>query len=77
MNRTDDARTGTAGGPGVPSTDRTRFRLAMAKTMMGDHAGAKADFAQITTPNRKAIAEYWLLHIDHAGKAPAPAPAAT
>ena len=64
---------------GKDQTDRTRFRLAMAKTMMGDHAGAKADFAQITTPNRKAIAEYWLLHIDHSGKAPAaaPAPAAT
>lgn len=63
---------------GKDQTDRTRFRLAMAKTMLGDHAGAKADFAQITTPNRKAIAEYWLLHIDHAGKpaaAPAPAPA--
>jgi hypothetical protein len=53
---------------GKDQTDRTRFRLAMAKTMLGDHAGAKADFAQITTPNRKAIAEYWLLHIDQAGK---------
>lgn len=62
---------------GKDQTDRTRFRLAMAKTMMGDYAGAKADFAQVTTPNRKAIAEYWLLHIDQAGKAPAPAPAAT
>lgn len=63
---------------GKDQTDRTRFRLAMSKTMLGDHAGAKADFAQITTPNRKAIAEYWLLHIDQAGKpAAAPAPAAT
>lgn len=63
---------------GKDQTDRTRFRLAMAKTMMGDYAGAKADFAQITTPNRKAIAEYWLLHIDQAGKpAAAAAPAAT
>lgn len=61
---------------GKDQTDRTRFRLAMAKTMMGDYAGAKADFAQITTPNRKAIAEYWLLHIDQAGK-PAAVPAAT
>lgn len=60
---------------GKDQTDRTRFRLAMAKTMLGDHAGAKADFAQITNPNRKAIAEYWILHIDQAGK-PAVAPAA-
>lgn len=63
---------------GKDQTDRTRFRLAMAKTMMGDYAGAKADFAQVTTPNRKAIAEYWLLHIDQAGKpATAPTPAAS
>jgi tetratricopeptide (TPR) repeat protein len=59
---------------GKDQTDRTRFRLAMAKTMLGDHAGAKADFAQIKSTNRKAIADYWLLHIDQAGK-PAAAPA--
>lgn len=60
---------------GKDQTDRTRFRLAMAKTMMADYAGAKAEFAKISSPNRKAIAEYWNLHIDHQTKAPAAAPA--
>lgn len=60
---------------GVDQSDRTRFRLAMSKTMLGDYAGAKADFAQITGANRKAIAEYWTMYIDHLTKAPA-APAA-
>ena len=56
---------------GKDQTDRTRFRLAMSKTMLGDYAGAKADFAQITSANRKAIAEYWLMHIDQRSAAPA------
>jgi len=60
---------------GVDQSDRTRFRLAMSKTMLGDYAGAKADFAQITGANRKAIAEYWTMYIDHLMKAQA-APAA-
>lgn len=60
---------------GKDQTDRTRFRLAMSKTMLGDYAGAKADFAQITSANRKAIAEYWNMYIDH--KTAAPAAAAT
>lgn len=60
---------------GKDQTDRTRFRLAMSKTMLGDYAGAKADFAQITSANRKAIAEYWNMFIDH--KTTAPAAAAT
>lgn len=58
---------------GKDQTDRTRFRLAMSKTMLGDYVGAKADFAMLTTPNRKAIAEYWLMHVDQLSKAPAPA----
>jgi hypothetical protein len=47
--------------------------------MLGDHVGAKADFAMITGANRKAIAEYWNMYIDHMSKAPAApaAPAAT
>jgi TolA-binding protein len=61
---------------GGDQTDRTRFRLAMSKTMLGDYAGAKADFAMITGANRKAIAEYWLMFIDHRAKAAA-TPAAT
>lgn len=60
---------------GNNQTDRTRFRLAMSKTMLGDYAGAKADFAQITGANRKAIAEYWTMYIDHLTKAPAAAAA--
>jgi tetratricopeptide (TPR) repeat protein len=60
---------------GVDQSDRTRFRLAMSKTMLGDYAGANADFAQITGANRKAVAEYWTMYIDHLMKAPA-APAA-
>jgi len=63
---------------GKDQTDRARFRLAMSKTMLGDYAGAKADFALITGANRKAIAEYWNMYIDYQMKAPAsPAPAAT
>ena len=58
---------------GVDQSDRTRFRLAMSKTMLADYAGAKADFAQITGANRKAIAEYWMMYINHLEK---PAPAA-
>jgi hypothetical protein len=50
----------------------------MAKAMLGDYAGAKADFAQITGANRKAIAEYWVIYINHLeNPAPAAAPAAT
>ena len=62
---------------GGDQTDRTRFRLAMSKTMLGDYAGAKADFAMITGANRKAIAEYWVVFINHRANAAAtPAAAA-
>jgi tetratricopeptide (TPR) repeat protein len=60
---------------GKDQTDRTRFRLAMSKAMLGDNAGAKADFAMITGANRKAIAEYWTLYVDHMSKGPAAAAA--
>jgi hypothetical protein len=49
----------------------------MSKTMLGDYAGAKADFAMITGANRKAIAEYWVVFINHRANAAAtPAAAA-
>jgi hypothetical protein len=60
---------------GVDQTDRTRFRLAMSKAMLGDNAGAKADFALVTSANRKAIAEYWVMHLDQKATAPATQPA--
>ncbi len=60
---------------GGDQTDRTRFRLAMSKAMLGDYAGAKADFAMINNPNRKAIAEYWNMYIDQLSK-PSAAPVA-
>lgn len=62
---------------GKDQTDRTRFRLAMSKALSGDHAGAKADFAMVTGANRKAIAEYWNMHLDNLSKTPAVQPAAT
>jgi len=61
---------------GVDQTDRTRFRLAMSKTMLGDYAGAKAEFDMVTGANRKAIAEYWMAFITHRANATA-TPAAT
>jgi len=62
---------------GVDQTDRTRFRLAMSKTMLGDYVGAKADFDMVTSANRKAMAEYWVVFITHRANAAAtPAAAA-
>jgi tetratricopeptide (TPR) repeat protein len=60
---------------GGDQSDRTRFRLAMSKTMLGDYAGAKADFAMISGANRKALAEYWTMYINHLAN-PAVAPVA-
>lgn len=56
---------------GGDQTDRTRFRLAMSKTMLGDYVGAKADFDMVTGANRKAIAEYWVAFINHRANAAA------
>ena len=54
---------------GKDQTDRTRFRLAMSKAMLGDNAGAKADFAMLTGATRKAMAEYWNMYLDYKAKA--------
>lgn len=63
---------------GMDQTDRTRFRLAMSKAMLGDYAGSKADFAKVTGANRKAMAEYWMLFVDQKTSPPAAsAPAVT
>ncbi|WP_373476525.1 hypothetical protein [Sphingorhabdus sp.] len=63
---------------GKDQTDRTRFRLAMTKVMLRDYAGATTDFAMVTGANRKAIGEYWVMHIEQQIKAaPPPPPAAT
>jgi hypothetical protein len=61
---------------GVDQTDRTRFRLAMSKTMLGDYVGAKADFDMVSSANRKAMAEYWVVFITHRANAAATAAAA-
>ncbi len=61
---------------GKDQTDRTRFRLAMSKAMLGDYTGAKSDFAMITGSNRKAIAGYWTMFIDQKGAIAAAQPAA-
>ncbi len=60
---------------GRDQSDRTRFRLAMSKAMLGDYAGAKADFALVSSANRKAIAEYWMMYIDQKMAAPVSQPA--
>ncbi len=52
---------------GKDQSDRTRLRLATAKTMQANYAGAKSDLAAITSPNRKKIAEYWLIYIANQG----------
>jgi tetratricopeptide (TPR) repeat protein len=44
-------------------TERTRTRLAITKAMQGDYTGAKADFAMITGPKRKAIADFWVIYL--------------
>jgi tetratricopeptide (TPR) repeat protein len=57
-------------------TERTVMRLGMAKVKLGDLAGARADFAKISSPTRRVIADYWVIYLDHLAKAaPAPAPA--
>jgi hypothetical protein len=56
-------------------TERTIMRLGIAKLKTGDLAGAKADFAKITSPNRKAVADFWAIYADQLAK-PAAAAAA-
>ena len=66
---------------GADQTARVLTRLGMSKVGVGDLAGAKTEFAKIQTGNRKVIAEYWTIFVDHkmqpaAVAAPAPAPTA-
>ncbi len=49
---------------GKDQSERTRLRLGIAKAMQGNVAGAKADFAAVSEPRRKVIAEYWLIYLD-------------
>ena len=65
---------------GEDRADRARMRLAMAKAAQTDWAGAKSEFAKITSGKRKDIAEYWVIYVDQQiAKAAAPqaAPAPT
>ncbi len=57
---------------GADQTDRVYMRLAMVKIGLGDMAGAKSELAKIKGENRKAIADYWLIHADQK-MAPKPA----
>ncbi len=57
------AKGGIVDREGKDQTDRARTRLGIAKVMQGNYAGAKTDFQAIQLPSRKAIAEYWLIHI--------------
>jgi hypothetical protein len=50
--------------------ERTIMRLGMAKLKLGDVAGAKAEFAKVTSGGRKAVADYWSLYADQLGKGP-------
>jgi hypothetical protein len=49
---------------GVDQTDRVLLRLAQSKIGLGDIAGAKSDLSKVTSSNRKAIAEYWMIYAD-------------
>lgn len=60
---------------GKDLTERTSMRLGIAKLKLGDFAGARAEFAKIASPGRKAVADYWSLYADQLEKGIAPAPA--
>jgi hypothetical protein len=45
-------------------TERTTMRLGMAKLKLGDLVGAKADFAKMASPTRKAVADFWTIYAD-------------
>lgn len=57
---------------GKDLSDRTLMRLGIAKLKLGDLVGAKADFAKITVPGRKAVADYWSLYAEQMEKGIAP-----
>jgi tetratricopeptide (TPR) repeat protein len=50
-------------------TERTTMRLGMAKMKLGDMAGARAEFAKVTSPGRRAIADFWVIYLDQLTKA--------
>jgi tetratricopeptide (TPR) repeat protein len=52
---------------GKDQTDRARMRLGIVKAMQGNFVGAKADFQAMKTPNRKQVAEYWLIYLSQKG----------
>jgi len=58
---------------GGVDADEVNSRLGIALTQSGDMAGAKAAFAKVTKPNRKAIANFWTVYIDTKSGAAAPA----
>jgi tetratricopeptide (TPR) repeat protein len=45
-------------------TERTIMRLGMAKAKLGDLAGARAEFAKIKAPARRAVADFWGIYVD-------------
>jgi tetratricopeptide (TPR) repeat protein len=49
-------------------SERTIMRLGIAKLKLGDTAGAKAEFAKISSAGRKSVAEYWSLYAEHIEK---------
>lgn len=44
--------------------ERTIMRLGMAKLKLGDAAGARAEFAKVTSGGRKSVADYWALYAE-------------
>jgi hypothetical protein len=54
-------------------SERTIMRLGIAKLKLNDVAGAKAEFAKITTGGRKSVADYWSLYADQLSKNTVPA----
>jgi hypothetical protein len=60
---------------GKDLSERTRMRLGIAKLKLGDLVGAKAEFAKITSPNRKAVADYWALYVEQMENGVMPKPA--
>jgi hypothetical protein len=49
---------------GIDQTDRANMRLALSQVGLMDYDNAKANLAKMTSTNRKAIAEYWLLYVN-------------
>ena len=53
---------------GKDLSERTIMRLGIAKLKLGDIAGAKADFAKISSGGRKSVADYWSLYAEQMEK---------